>query len=291
MTTTNPRAAATPTTRLPATGLEAAGASYVAQLPQQPPPPAQTQMVAVVIPCFNVAGQIGAVLRGMPSCVDHVIVIDDGCSDQTAAAVADVADTRIHLVTHGDNRGVGAATLSGWVQALALGAEVVVRLDGDGQMDAGLLPHFIETLEVEGADVVKGNRFADRKALRTMPAHRLIGNSCSRILAKAYTGYWHVQDPNSGYVALTRATIEALPLERLASGYFFENSLLAELNILGARLLEVPVPARYRGEPSHLSPLAVALQFPYNWLTGTPSRWWRKRRAAARGLVGKRRAR
>lgn len=220
--------------------------------------------IAAVVPAYNVGARIGFVLREIPEQVRTIIVIDDGSADDTAAIVSSCAegDARIHLIRHAFNRGVGAAIVSGYRKALELDAEIIVKIDGDGQMPIAMLPRLIQPLIAGEADYAKGNRFRDFEAIRKMPALRRLGNIALGFLAKAATGYWHVFDPTNGFVAIRADVLAQIPLHRLDPGYFFETSMLSRLYLLGAVVKEVPMPARYDGEPSSLSIPSVLVNFP-----------------------------
>jgi dolichol-phosphate mannosyltransferase len=220
-------------------------------------------MVAIV-PAYRVEGQIQGVLAGLPSYLDRIIVVDDGSPDRTASLVSEAAkkDRRILLLRHEKNLGVGGAMISGFQKALDLKAQVVVKIDGDGQMDTDRLPQLLEPLIQAKADYAKGNRFRDFAALRHMPLIRRAGNIGLAFLAKAATGYWNLFDPTNGFVAIRGETLAQLPLDQIDRGYYFEISMLANLYLLGAVVQDIPMPARYRDEISNLMVERVLLEFP-----------------------------
>jgi dolichol-phosphate mannosyltransferase len=220
--------------------------------------------IAAVIPCFRVEREIAAVLAGLPDYIQYVIVIDDASPDDTARLVADLAsqDERIVLIRHEKNQGVGGATVTGFRKALELGAQIVVKVDGDGQMDVNHLPELLVPLILGQADYTKGNRFRDFQSLQKMPAIRRFGNMVLGFLTKAATGYWNLFDPTNGFVAIRSNVLAQLPLDSIDKTYFFETSMLANLYLLGALVKDVPMPARYRGEISNLSIGRSAFEFP-----------------------------
>lgn len=220
--------------------------------------------IAAVIPAYRVEAEIRAVLRGLPAYIRHVIVVDDASPDRTAALVRASAkrDHRILLVQHDRNRGVGGAMATGFRRALDLGAQIIVKVDGDGQMDISCLEDLLTPLIHGRADYVKGNRFRDFTALRQMPAIRRIGNMGLGFLAKAATGYWNLFDPTNGFLAIRSEVLSQLPLEQIDPGYYFETSMLANLYLLGAVVLDIPMPARYQGEVSSLLIHRVLFEFP-----------------------------
>ena len=224
----------------------------------------RSQHIVAVVPAYRVEGQIRSVLRGLPSYLNRIIVVDDGSPDRTADLVRAAArkDRRILLLRHHQNQGVGAAMVSGFRRALELNAQIIVKVDGDGQMDTEHLPELLEPLIQGKADYAKGNRFRDFAALRQMPLIRRLGNMGLGFLAKAATGYWNLFDPTNGFLAVRGATLAQLPLEQIDRGYYFEISMLANLYLLGAVVQDIPMPARYRDEVSNLVVERVLLEIP-----------------------------
>lgn len=220
--------------------------------------------IAAVIPAYRVEREIESVLCGLPPYLQHVIVVDDASPDRTSELVTALAglDPRIVLLRHEQNRGVGSAMVTGFRKALELGAQVVVKVDGDGQMDLSRLPDLLAPLVLGKADYAKGNRFRDFVALRKMPLVRRVGNMGLAFLTKAATGYWNLFDPTNGFLAIRAEVLAQLPLARISPTYFFETSMLANLYLLGAVVQDVPMPARYEGELSSLLIPHVMVEFP-----------------------------
>ncbi len=220
--------------------------------------------IAAVVPAYRVEREIGAVLRGLPRYVKHVIVVDDASPDGTAAVVSARGrhDRRLLLMRHDTNRGVGGAMITGFSKALELGAQVVVKVDGDGQMDTENLPDLLQPLIDGQADYTKGNRFRDFAALRRMPLIRRIGNMGLGFMAKAATGYWNLFDPTNGFLAIRSETLSQLPFDQVDRGFYFEISMLSHLYLLGAVVQDIPMPARYKGEVSSLAVHRVLFEFP-----------------------------
>jgi glycosyltransferase involved in cell wall biosynthesis len=186
----------------------------------------------------------------MPDFVDHIIVVDDASTDRTTEVAEGMGDPRVILIRHEENRGVGGAILSGHRRAVEVGAGVAVVMAGDAQMDPAHLPDLLDPIVEGRADFTKGNRFYSVDSFRGMPRLRIFGNIVLSFLTKLASGYWHMVDPQNGYTAIERTTLERLPLDRISEGYQFENDLLIHLNVLNARLLDVPIAARYGEEMS-----------------------------------------
>ena len=223
--------------------------------------PDRAPVVAVVVPAFRTASSIRAVIEGIPRVVQHVIVVDDASPDDIGAAVSAVSDPRIVLVRHETNRGVGGAMKTGFDRALELGADVVVKLDSDGQMDPSLIPSLVAPLAEGDADFAKGNRFADITVIGAMPPLRRAGNLALSFLVKAASGYWSLFDPCNGYLAVGSHLLRGIRRERLADRYFFEISLLCESYRAVALAADVGMHPRYGDEISSLSPMRSLIEF------------------------------
>jgi len=224
--------------------------------------------IAVVIPCYRVEGEIAALIARLPRYLNHIIVVDDASPDETSKIVMQAAgkDKRIILIRHENNQGVGGAVLTGFQKALELNARIMVKIDGDGQMDPAHLPNLLMPIIQGRADYTKGNRFRDFHALQKMPVIRRIGNMGLGFLTKAATGYWNLFDPTNGFIAIHGKVFAQLPLERIDHSYFFETSMLANLYLLGAVVKDVPMPAHYGDEVSSLSVWRSLVEFPMKLL-------------------------
>jgi dolichol-phosphate mannosyltransferase len=219
-------------------------------------------MIAVVVPCYRVKKHVLGVLSAIgPEC-GAIYVVDDACPEQTGDCVeAACHDERVRVIRHERNQGVGGATLSGYRAALADGAEIIVKLDGDGQMDPALIPRLVHPIQDGDADYCKGNRFFELEGLSSMPRLRLLGNSLLSFASKLSSGYWNVFDPNNGFTAIHAAVARQLPLKRLSRGWFFESDVLFHLGALRAVVSDVPVPAVYGDEESSLMVRRVIGEF------------------------------
>jgi dolichol-phosphate mannosyltransferase len=224
--------------------------------------------IAIVIPCYRVEREIRSVLCAVPRYIRHIIVVDDASPDATADLVIASAktDKRISLIRHPSNLGVGGAMLTGYRKALELEAQIIVKMDGDGQMDMEYLPQLLSPLIEGQADYSKGNRFRDFKSLQKMPLIRRVGNMGLAFLSKAATGYWTLFDPSNGFNAIRSEVLAQLPLDGIDRSYYFETSMLAHLYLLGAVVKDVPMPARYRSEVSNLLVHRVLFEFPFKLL-------------------------
>ncbi len=229
--------------------------------PARPLPYAEGSL-AVVIPCYRVRDHILPLLGRIGPEVDHIFVIDDACPQNTGAHVLEgCSDRRVVVIFHAENQGVGGAVLTGYQFAAQAGAEVALKLDGDGQMDPALIPQFAGPILEGRADYVKGNRFFNVEDVRTMPKVRLLGNAALSFMTKLSSGYWHLFDPTNGYTAISTALLAHLPLDKVKRRYFFESDMLFRLGTLQASVLDVPMAAVYAGETSSMDLRRVLLPF------------------------------
>lgn len=228
------------------------------EMPTDHPP----SVVAVVLPCFRVADQILQTIQAIGPEVHRIYVIDDRCPERSGQKVTEFCtDSRVTVIFHDQNQGVGGAVMTGYQRALQDGCDVVVKVDGDGQMDPSLIPSFIWPLLNGQADYTKGNRFFDLEGLDSMPKVRLFGNAALSFITKLSTGYWNIFDPTNGFTAIHRDVLSRLPLHKVSRRYFFESDLLFRLNILRAVVVDVPMRAVYADEQSSLRVSRVLPEF------------------------------
>lgn len=221
-----------------------------------------TTQIAVVIPCHRVGTHILDVLAAVGPEVARVYVVDDCCPDHSGDLVEHrCGDPRVRVLRHADNQGVGGAVMTGYVQAISDGAQVIVKIDGDGQMDPRLLMQIAAPILAGQADYTKGNRFYDLANIRRMPGVRLFGNAALSMMAKLSTGYWDIFDPTNGYTAIHAAVARRLPFDKISRRYFFETDLLFRLSTVRAVIVDVPMDAVYGTEVSGLKPAAVLGEF------------------------------
>lgn len=209
--------------------------------------------VGVVIPCYKVKASILEVIRAIPASVERIIVVDDACPERTGAHVQEHAnDPRVQVLFNPQNLGVGGAVMHGYAHGLAEGLDILVKVDGDGQMPGALIPRFVAPIAQGQADYTKGNRFFNPGTLHRMPASRLFANAILSFVTKLSSGYWTIFDPTNGFTAISAPVLKQLPLEKISRRYFFESDMLFRLNTLQAVVLDIPMQAIYGEERSNL---------------------------------------
>src|SRR5439155_15132614 len=198
--------------------------------------------VAVVVPAFDEERLLGATLAGIPLFVDRILVVDDASRDGTARIAHERAgeDQRIEILEHERNGGVGAAVITGYRRALEEGIDVTCVMNADNQMDATDLEAIAGPVAREEVDYAKANRLFTGRAWELIPHTRYLGNAVLSLLTKIASGYWHVADSQSGYTAIALPTLSLLDLDNIYRRYGFPNDMLVHLNVLNARVRDVP---------------------------------------------------
>jgi len=209
--------------------------------------------IAVVIPSYKVTKHILDVIAAIGEEVHRIYIVDDCCPDRSGEFVEQhCSDSRVVVLRNETNQGVGGAMMAGYKAAIEDGMDIIVKIDGDGQMDPALLQAFVSPIVSGEADYAKGNRFFDLESVRTMPKRRLFGNAALSFMTKLSSGYWNLFDPTNGYTAIHASVAKYLPFEKISNRYFFETDMLFRLNTLGAVVVDVPMVAKYADEVSNL---------------------------------------
>src|SRR6476620_632797 len=229
--------------------------------------------VAVVVPAFDEEHLIGTTIASMPELVDRVIVVDDASRDSTAAAAQTSGDPRVEVITHEENQGVGAAILPGYRRALEHGVEVTCVMAGDNQMDPADLEAIARPVARGEVDNAKANRLFTGRAWELIPRNRYLGNAVLSLLTKIASGYWQIADSQAGYTAVGKSTLELLDLDRIYPRYGFPNDMLVHLNVINARVRDVPSRPVYGvGEKSGIRLSRVIPSISWLLFKGF---WWR----------------
>jgi glycosyltransferase involved in cell wall biosynthesis len=213
----------------------------------------EAEGVWMVIPCYKVTAHISKVIAKAPAWVEGIVCVDDACPEGSGDFIErNIKDSRVAVIRLPKNQGVGGATLAGYAEAAKRGGRILVKVDGDDQMDLSAMAQLVAPIVLGEADYAKGNRFTSVSHLRSMPSVRVFGNAMLSFAAKLSTGYWNIFDPTNGYTAI-EATVAKLVMERRVSRrFFFETDLLYHLGALRAVVRDVPMPARYADEVSNL---------------------------------------
>lgn len=203
--------------------------------------------IGVVIPCYNVSGQIKKVIETMPDFVDYIICVDDKSDDNTGESIENLSKKNSHIIllSNEENQGVGGAIGVGYVWARNHNIDVTVVMAGDGQMDPVDLPDIIEPVATGKVDYTKGNRFYNPTVIHKMPLIRLVGNIVLSFLTKIASGYWHIADSQSGYSAISLRVLKTIDLTAIYKRYGMPNDLLVTLNIFDFSVIDIPINPLY----------------------------------------------
>jgi len=232
----------------------------------------ENQHLTIIIPAYKVEKHIKHVIESIPDFVKTIIVVNDASPDSTDLILSEISDPRLVVLTHENNQGVGGAMKTGYNHAVSLGSQIMVKMDGDDQMDPNKLLELISPIINLESDFTKGNRFLHLSQIKNMPFVRRLGNLGLTFLVKVASGYWQIFDPTNGFTAMHRSVWTNIDKSRIANDYFFETSLLIAMRHIGAVIKDVYIPARYQDEESSLSIRRVLFSFPGRLLKATTRR-------------------
>ncbi len=217
--------------------------------------------IAVVIPAFKVKRQLQNVVDLIPPYIWRIYIVDDACPEGSTINIKKLHDNRIIILKHEFNLGVGGAMKTGYLSAINDGADILVKIDGDGQMNPKLIMDFASPIIDGEADYTKGNRFYDLEAVKQMPRIRIFGNAILSMMCKLSSGYWDIFDPTNGYTAIDASVCKNLPFSKISNRYFFETDMLFRLNLSRAVVMDIPMESKYGAEISNLRISKIIFEF------------------------------
>jgi len=213
--------------------------------------------IIAIIPCYRVKDKIKGVLDNIDPDID-IICVDDACPEGTGQYVETLALPNVKVIYNPKNLGVGGAVKAGYRHALQHSdAEIMIKIDGDGQMPGEQIAALARPIAEGRAGYVKGNRFYYLHHVKGMPFRRLLGNVGLSFLTKLSSGYWDLMDPTNGFTAIARTKLEELELDEIDNRYFFESDMLCKLYMLNTVIKDFPMKASYDDETSSLRPIRV----------------------------------
>jgi glycosyltransferase involved in cell wall biosynthesis len=221
-------------------------------------PSGQGGRVLVFIVAYEAEKHIASVFEQIPAELYntdrvHFLVIDDGSSDAGAKVASEwIREHDIHNVTvlrNPVNQGYGGNQKLGYRIGIEAGFDFIILLHGDGQYAPQLLPHFIETWETTGADVVLGSRMQDLRGARQggMPWYKMIGNRLLTLTQNALTGY-RLSEYHTGYRGYSTDFLRKVPFESNTNDFHFDTEILLQAMYVGAKIEEFAIPTRYGDE-------------------------------------------
>lgn len=233
----------------------------------------EKKSIALIIPIYNESRNIYKVIDTLPDIIDYVIVVNDGSTDDSKEQVilclrdnrvgnhlikeldieidnigACKRHLKIHeffLLNHSENLGKGAAIKTGYKFALALGAECIATIDGDGQMSPEELTMICSPILSNQADYAKGNRLAHPNATSIIPIQRLYGIYILTFFTRLCSGYYHLNDAQTGFTAIQADALRKIDIDKLFDYYGYVNDVLIRLSVHHLKVVEVPITPIY----------------------------------------------
>lgn len=207
--------------------------------------------IVVVMPAYNAAKTLRITYDAIPMRdVDHVILVDDGSSDETLKVAKEL---KLEAFVHARNFGYGANQKTCYTEAVKAGADIVVMLHPDYQYDPTLLPNVVAPIKAGEADVVLGSRFLRGDVMQQgMPWWKFIGNRFLTGLENSVLGL-SLSEYHTGYRAFSRRVLEEVPFLLNSDKFVFDQEMLVQAVHLGFSIKEVAVPTRYFPEASSAS--------------------------------------
>ncbi|HXG66154.1 MAG TPA: glycosyltransferase family 2 protein [Blastocatellia bacterium] len=212
--------------------------------------------IAVVMPIHNEEDHLARAIARVPAFVDLIVAVDDGSADRTWEQLSSIEDERLVRLRHEQNRGVGAATKTGYRYCLQAEVDLIAVMDGDGQMDGADLSRLLDRA-IAGADYVKGNRFLHKGSISRMPLARYVGNVIFSWLTRRAARHAGSLDAQCGYTVIRRAALRRLDLDALYDRYGFLNEMLLAACRAGLAVACVPVRSVYGNETSGINPMTA----------------------------------
>lgn len=218
--------------------------------------------VFIVIPCYNVKNKIYKVISRSLKYADKIIIVDDKCPERTGNYVKNkIKNKKILVIFNNKNLGVGGATMVGYRAAIKLNAKIIVKMDGDGQMNPYYISNLVKKIKEGKAGYCKGNRFFNKSIVNKMPLIRLVGNFFLSFLGKFSTGYWNIFDFTNGYTAISSRVLKKISFSNVSKNFFFETDFLYNLYLKNTKVIDINIPAIYNDSKSNLKISNVFLYF------------------------------
>ena len=215
-----------------------------------------------VVPCYRSSKIAPKLVANLINYVDFVICVDDCCPENTGIKIQNkIKSDKLKIIFHKINQGVGGATKTGIKFAEKIGAEIIIKIDSDGQMDPKYIPSLIEPIINRTSDFTKGNRFRNIDVLIKMPKIRLLGNILLSFITKLSTGYWELFDPTNGFLAINTKILRKIQYEKTDNRYFFETDLLFRCGLYDVLVSEIEIPTIYKNEESGLNPMLESIRY------------------------------
>jgi len=206
--------------------------------------------IVVVLPAYNAEKTLEVTVRQLPEIVDESILVDDHSSDATAEMARRLGLT---VVVHPKNRGYGGNQKTCYAKAIAAGADVVVMLHPDYQYEPLLVTPMATMIAYGVYDLALGSRILGGGALRGgMPLYKYVSNRILTLFQNLMMGA-KLSEYHTGFRAYSKELLQALPLELNSDDFVFDNQVVAQAVLMGARIGEISCPTKYFPEASSIN--------------------------------------
>ena len=219
--------------------------------------------ITAVIPVLNEEKAIEKVVSELENYCENIIIVNDGSTDNTKEILNKLSKTygrKLLIIDNKKNMGIGYSMKAGFKKSLDFDNSIIIKIDGDGQHQPQDLVKFINKINDEGYEFVKGNRFLLKDDLENMPVKKLIGNLLVTTLQKLISGKYDISDPNNGFLAIKKTVLEDIDIDNLQNNYFFENSLLLNITSHNYSVGEVGIKTIYNDEKSSIPMFRASLK-------------------------------
>ncbi|MDA7605082.1 glycosyltransferase family 2 protein [Candidatus Pelagibacter sp.] len=220
----------------------------------------KNKKIAVVIPCYKVSKSINRVVSKLPSFVDKIYLVSDGCPENSLSCVKSKSK-KIIKIFRKKNGGVGAAVKDGYRFSLRGKNHITVRIDGDDQMDSKLIKRFIDPIIYKKAEFTKGNRFKNLSFVKIMPPLRIIGNIFFSLIGNLVTKNIKIFDFLNGYTCINNHDLRKVIKMNLDDDYYFDTALIYQSLKLKIKILDIQMKAKYADEKSNINILTTGFSF------------------------------
>jgi len=191
-----------------------------------------SERVLVVIPALNAERSLGDIVRGAREQIDEILVVDDGSTDRTAAVAVDAG---AKVMSHGVNRGKGAALKTGFSFALQRGYDAVLTLDADGQHLPREIPKFLTARAETHADLIIGGRA--HLFHQMVPRRRMANRFSAWCIARA--SMTNVDDSQSGFRLYSANLL--LKARLRSDGFDLESEVIVRAGCDGFKVITIPI--------------------------------------------------
>lgn len=219
--------------------------------------------ITAVIPVLNEEKNIEKVVSELENYCENIIIVNDGSTDNTKEILRRLSETyskKLIIIENKKNMGIGYSMKVGLKKSLDFDNSIIVKIDGDGQHQPQDLIKFVNKINDEGYEFVKGNRFLVKDDLENMPLTKLVGNLLVTTLQKLISGKYDISDPNNGFLAIKKTVLENIDIGNLQNNYFFENSLLLNITSHNYSVGEVGIKTIYNDEKSSIPMFRASLK-------------------------------